>query len=162
MGPMLVLASSLYQFCVTNGHLSSLNCLLVSLFSLCICSHQSLILVTLCVSQVVHYILGFASQVFHYTIVVFCFCPLFLSPALHYTLVFAFVLFDLSLQYPIQMFAFLFYIFIFCIFDSLYLTFIYGYFRVKMYSFHYFRFKIYSCQFLNVNVFIFIQIISIH
>ena len=79
MGPMLVLASSLYQFYVTVGHLSSLNSLLVSLFSLCICSHQPVILVTLCVSQVVHYILGFASQIFHNTTVVFCFCPLFLS-----------------------------------------------------------------------------------
>ena len=41
---MLVLSSTLYQFDVTVGHLSSLNYLLVSLFTFCICSHYPFIL----------------------------------------------------------------------------------------------------------------------
>ena len=86
-------------------------------------------------------------------------CFLFLSFISYYIIHWFLHLFCLIYHCSI---LFIFYIFIFCIFDSLYLRFIYGYFRVKMYSFHYFRFTIYSCQFLNENVFIFIQIISIH
>ena len=128
------------------------------LHSLCICSHQPVILFTVsvrwCITFLAFYhrfsvtsLLFFCTSLFF---LLFAFAFLILSLALQYTLAFAFVMFalylyPLSLQCPIQMFAFLKFLF-----DSLYLSFVYGYLGLKciyfvtsglMHSFHFFKYR---------------------
>ena len=108
---MLVLGSTLHQFDVTAGHLSSLNYLLVSPFTFCICSHLPVILLTLCVRWCITFLALHHRFPATSILLSFCFYLFYRNLALQYILVFCICL---VYHYSIR--------FICCVFKSFKLT----------------------------------------